>query len=109
MEILFARGLVRCLFATETFAMGVNSPARCVVFSEFCKHDGNNYREITPGKSYALVVITYPNLLKGEYTQMSGRAGRRGMDTFGIVIVNVGDTPPLVSIAFLYRLALEKI
>ncbi|KAF8592772.1 antiviral helicase [Ramaria rubella] len=77
-EILFARGLVKILFATETFAVGVNMPARCVVFSGIHKHDGRSFREILPG----------------EYTQMSGRAGRRGLDATGVVIIVVGDELP---------------
>ncbi|GJJ09981.1 hypothetical protein Clacol_004206 [Clathrus columnatus] len=77
-EILFARGLVRILFATETFAMGVNMPARCVVFSGIRKHDGKSFRDILPG----------------EYTQMSGRAGRRGLDSTGVVIILAGDNLP---------------
>ena len=56
-EILFSRQLAKVLFATETFAMGVNMPARTVVFSSIRKHDGNNFRDLLPG----------------EYTQMSGR------------------------------------
>ncbi|KAF9245735.1 ATP-dependent RNA helicase [Melanogaster broomeanus] len=77
-EILFARGLVKILFATETFAMGVNMPARCVVFSSTRKHDGRSFRDILPG----------------EYTQMAGRAGRRGLDTTGTVIIVAGDALP---------------
>ncbi|KAI9616784.1 hypothetical protein KEM48_005026 [Puccinia striiformis f. sp. tritici PST-130] len=77
-EILFSRGLVKILFATETFAMGVNMPARCVVFSGIQKHDGRSYRE----------------LLSGEYTQMSGRAGRRGLDSTGVVIIICGNEVP---------------
>ena len=69
--MLFARGLCKILFATETFAMGVNMPARTVVFSSIRKHDGTQFRE----------------LLTGEYTQMSGRAGRRGLDAVGTVIL----------------------
>ncbi|KAF9438784.1 hypothetical protein BGZ76_004860 [Entomortierella beljakovae] len=77
-EILFARGLVKVLFATETFAMGVNMPARTVVFSGIRKHDGQKFRELLPG----------------EYTQMSGRAGRRGLDSTGLVIIaSNGDQP----------------
>ncbi|KAG8834790.1 hypothetical protein FRC17_007107 [Serendipita sp. 399] len=72
-EILFSRGLVKVLFATETFAMGVNMPARCVVFSGIRKHDGKGFRD----------------LLAGEYTQMSGRAGRRGLDSTGVVITTL--------------------
>ena len=70
-EILFSRGLVKILFATETFAMGVNMPARTVVFSSLRKHDGNGFRY----------------LHAGEYTQMAGRAGRRGKDATGTVII----------------------
>ncbi|KAG1774053.1 ATP-dependent RNA helicase [Suillus placidus] len=77
-EILFARGLVKVLFATETFAMGVNMPARCVVFSNIRKHDGRSFRDILPG----------------EYTQMAGRAGRRGLDPTGTVIIVAGDNLP---------------
>ncbi|KAG2205294.1 hypothetical protein INT46_009786, partial [Mucor plumbeus] len=81
-EILFARGLVKVLFATETFAMGVNMPARCVVFSGIRKHDGRSFRDLLPG----------------EYTQMSGRAGRRGLDSTGVVIIATGgDEPPEVA------------
>ena len=81
-EILFAQTLVKILFATETFAMGLNLPTRTVVFSGYRKHDGHSFR----------------NLLPGEYTQMAGRAGRRGLDTVGSVIIvppgNSDDAPP---------------
>lgn len=78
-ELLFARGLVKVLFATETFAMGVNMPARTVVFSGIRKHDGRTFRDLLPG----------------EYTQMSGRAGRRGLDATGMVIIVCdGEEPP---------------
>lgn len=69
-EILFQEGLIKVLFATETFAMGVNMPAKCVIFGQTSKFDGHETR----------------NLTSGEYTQMSGRAGRRGIDSKGIVI-----------------------
>lgn len=80
-EILFAKSLVKCLFATETFAMGLNLPTRTVVFSGFRKHDGKSFRDLLPG----------------EYTQMAGRAGRRGLDKVGYVIItNTGrdEAPP---------------
>ncbi|KAJ7863534.1 P-loop containing nucleoside triphosphate hydrolase protein, partial [Mycena olivaceomarginata] len=77
-EILFARGLVKILFATETFAMGVNMPAKHVVFSGICKHDGRGFRDILPGK----------------YTQMAGRAGRRGLDPTGTVVIVANDSLP---------------
>lgn len=70
-EILFAKGFVKLLFATETFAMGLNLPTRTVVFSEIQKHDGEKKRYLLPG----------------EFTQMAGRAGRRGKDKTGTVIV----------------------
>ncbi|XP_015232461.1 PREDICTED: helicase SKI2W [Cyprinodon variegatus] len=70
-EMLFSKGLVKVLFATETFAMGVNMPARTVVFDSIRKHDGTGFR----------------NLLPGEYIQMAGRAGRRGLDATGTVII----------------------
>lgn len=73
-EILFSKGLVKLLFATETFAMGVNMPARTVVFSSIRKPDGHNFRI----------------LQAGEYTQMSGRAGRRGIDDVGHVYLYFG-------------------
>ena len=77
-EILFSRGLIKVLFATETFAMGVNMPARTVVFEKIRKHDGQSFRDLLPG----------------EYIQMSGRAGRRGLDTVGTVIILCwGDMP----------------
>ncbi|KAL2121782.1 hypothetical protein VTJ04DRAFT_2237 [Mycothermus thermophilus] len=70
-EILFAQTLVKVLFATETFAMGLNLPTRTVVFSGCRKHDGTSFRQLLPG----------------EYTQMAGRAGRRGLDPVGTVII----------------------
>ncbi|KAK2853212.1 hypothetical protein FQN49_005295 [Arthroderma sp. PD_2] len=84
-EILFAKGLVKILFATETFAMGLNLPTRTVVFSGYRKHDGRAFRD----------------LLAGEYTQMAGRAGRRGLDSVGsVIIVTSGrdEAPPITTI-----------
>lgn len=84
-EILFAQTLVKVLFATETFAMGLNLPTRTVVFSGYRKHDGTSFR----------------NLLPGEYTQMAGRAGRRGLDPVGsVIIVPPGgdEAPPVVDL-----------
>ncbi|CAL1158526.1 unnamed protein product [Cladocopium goreaui] len=77
-EIMFSRGLVKILLATETFAMGVNMPARSVIFTAWMKHDGNQRRPLLPS----------------EYTQMAGRAGRRGLDTEGHVYILCGDEPP---------------
>ncbi|XP_056322948.1 exosome RNA helicase MTR4 [Danio aesculapii] len=74
-EILFSEGLLKALFATETFAMGINMPARTVLFTSARKFDGKDFRWIS----------------SGEYIQMSGRAGRRGMDERGIVIFMVDE------------------
>ena len=84
-EILFAKTLVKVLFATETFAMGLNLPTRTVVFSGFRKHDGRAFRDLLPG----------------EYTQMAGRAGRRGIDLVGSVIIvnsNSDEAPPAATL-----------
>ncbi|KAF9793576.1 hypothetical protein SFRURICE_021593 [Spodoptera frugiperda] len=81
-EILFGLGLIKALFATETFAMGLNMPARTVVFTSCQKFDGKDFRFIS----------------SGEYIQMSGRAGRRGLDDKGIVILMIDEkvTPAVV-------------
>jgi len=70
-EILFQRGLIKVLFATETFAVGVNMPTRTIIFTELEKPTDNGKRHLTTS----------------EYKQMSGRAGRRGIDTLGNVII----------------------
>jgi ATP-dependent RNA helicase DOB1 len=70
-EILFCEGLIKVLFATETFSMGVNMPAKTVVFTQIRKWDGVDNRV----------------LQSGEYIQMSGRAGRRGKDDRGLCII----------------------
>ncbi|XP_068654924.1 DExH-box ATP-dependent RNA helicase DExH9 [Aristolochia californica] len=70
-EILFQEGLIKCLFATETFSIGLNMPARTVVFTNVRKFDGDKFRWVS----------------SGEYIQMSGRAGRRGIDARGICIL----------------------
>ncbi|XP_019446453.1 PREDICTED: DExH-box ATP-dependent RNA helicase DExH10-like [Lupinus angustifolius] len=74
-EILFQEGLVKALFATETFAMGLNMPAKTVLFTAVKKWDGDSHRYIG----------------SGEYIQMSGRAGRRGKDERGICIIMVDE------------------
>ncbi|KAH9588600.1 DEAD/DEAH box helicase domain [Trypanosoma melophagium] len=74
-EILFQAGLVKVLFSTETFSMGLNMPARTVVFTSVKKFDGETNRYLTGG----------------EYIQMSGRAGRRGLDRVGVVIAMVDE------------------
>lgn len=77
-EMLFCRGVIKVLFSTETFAMGVNAPARTVVFDTVRKFDGKEFRQLLPG----------------EYTQMAGRAGRRGLDKTGTVLVMCRDDIP---------------
>ncbi|WP_431968619.1 DEAD/DEAH box helicase [Nocardia sp. bgisy134] len=70
-EDLFVRGLVRAVFATETLALGINMPARTVVLERLVKFNGETHAELTPG----------------EYTQLTGRAGRRGIDIEGHAVV----------------------
>eukprot|EP00850_Spirogloea_muscicola_P022751 SM000310S11942 [mRNA] locus=s310:66821:77710:+ [translate_table: standard] len=77
-EMLFCKGVIKVLFSTETFAMGVNAPARSVAFHGLRKHDGQSFRQ----------------LHSGEYTQMAGRAGRRGIDKVGTVILMCWDDSP---------------
>lgn len=120
-EMLFARGLVKILFATETFAMGVNMPARCVVFDSTRKHDGTGFRDLLPGRTACTVSLSVGLVLLvkwcthapgspesvltlilplGEYVQMAGRAGRRGLDATGTVIILCkGDVPELSGLA----------
>lgn len=74
-EILFQEGLIKVLFATETFSIGLNMPARTVVFTSVRKFDGVSLRWITPS----------------EFVQMSGRAGRRGLDERGLVIMMIDE------------------
>ena len=70
-EELFVKGLVRAVFATETLALGINMPARTVVLERLVKYNGEAHAELTPG----------------EYTQLTGRAGRRGIDIEGHAVV----------------------
>jgi superfamily II RNA helicase len=70
-ETLFARGHLRAVFATDTLALGINMPARCVIVGSLSKFDGQEMRLLTPN----------------EYRQQTGRAGRRGMDTHGAAII----------------------
>ena len=69
-EDLFSRGLVKVLFATETFAVGINMPAKTVVFDSLEKFDGINFRYLN----------------SKEYFQLAGRAGRRGIDKEGLAV-----------------------
>jgi ATP-dependent RNA helicase HelY len=70
-EVLFIRGLMQVVFATDTLALGVNMPARSVVIGRMSKWDGRRQRMLIPN----------------EFSQMAGRAGRRGMDLKGNIVV----------------------
>ncbi len=82
-EELFVRGLVKAVFATETLALGINMPARLVVLERLVKWNGENHADVTPG----------------EYTQLTGRAGRRGIDVEGhaVVLWQPGISPQTVA------------
>ena len=70
-EACFSEALVKVVFATETLALGINMPARSVVIEDLTKYSGAGHAELTPG----------------EYTQLTGRAGRRGIDEVGYAVV----------------------
>ena len=78
-EELFQEGLVKVVFATETLALGINMPARTVVIEKLSKWNGESHANLTPG----------------EYTQLTGRAGRRGLDIegHGVVLYQPGMNP----------------
>ncbi len=78
-EELYVRGLCKVVFATETLALGINMPARTVVIEKLTKWNGETHADITPG----------------EYTQLTGRAGRRGLDVegHGVVLWQPGMNP----------------
>ncbi|HET7356609.1 MAG TPA: DEAD/DEAH box helicase [Nocardioidaceae bacterium] len=82
-EQLFAAGLCKVVFATETLALGINMPARSVVIEKLSKWNGETHADITPG----------------EYTQLTGRAGRRGIDVegHGVVLWQPGTDPRTVA------------
>jgi ATP-dependent RNA helicase HelY len=82
-EELFSQGFVKIIFATETLALGINMPARSVVIEKLSKWNGETHANITPG----------------EYTQLTGRAGRRGIDVegHGVVLWQPGLDPKQVA------------
>ena len=80
-ETLFARGYLRAVFATDTLALGVNMPARSVIVGSLSKFDGQEMRLLTPN----------------EYRQLTGRAGRRGMDIHGAAIIPYSPWEPFES------------
>jgi ATP-dependent RNA helicase HelY len=82
-EDLFQQGLIKIVFATETLALGINMPARSVILEKLVKWNGESHVELTPG----------------EYTQLTGRAGRRGIDVEGhaVVLWHAGVDPRVVA------------
>ena len=82
-EELFQRGLLKAIFATETLALGINMPARTVLLEKLSKWNGEAHVPITPG----------------EYTQLTGRAGRRGIDIEGNAVVTWSPTVDSASAA----------
>lgn len=80
-ETLFARGYLRAVFATDTLALGINMPARSVIVGSLSKFDGQEMRLLTPN----------------EYRQLTGRAGRRGMDRHGAAIIPYSPWEPFES------------
>lgn len=80
-ETLFARGYLRAVFSTDTLALGINMPARSVVVGSLSKFDGQEMRLLTPN----------------EYSQLTGRAGRRGMDVHGSAIIPYSPWEPFES------------
>lgn len=89
-EMLFDKKYIKVLLATETFAMGINMPAKTSVFTSVQKFDGNNFRTVLPW----------------EYIQMAGRAGRRGIDEKGevLILLNLCNRDPLSSQAMCHML-----
>ncbi len=84
-EELFEAGLVKVVFATETLSLGINMPARSVVIEDLWKFQGERHELLTPG----------------EYTQLTGRAGRRGIDELGHAVVIVQRNVPFERVASL--------
>jgi ATP-dependent RNA helicase HelY len=84
-EEAFAAGLVKVVFATETLALGINMPARSVVIEKLSKYTGERHEFLTPG----------------EYTQLTGRAGRRGIDDLGYAVVCWSPFVPFEQVAAL--------
>ena len=82
-EALFAEGLVQVVFATETLSLGINMPARTVVIEDLWKFSGERHELLTPG----------------EYTQLTGRAGRRGIDPIGYAVVLLQQQVPFERVA----------
>lgn len=88
-EACFVRGLVKVVFATETLAVGINMPARAVVIDKLTKFTGEHHQALKPS----------------EYTQLTGRAGRRGLDSVGHALVLWN---PFVTFGTVAALALSR-
>ena len=84
-EACFVEGLIKAVFATETLAVGINMPARTVVIEKLTKFTGDHHEMLTPG----------------EYTQLTGRAGRRGIDDEGHAVVLWSPFVPFEQVAAL--------
>lgn len=92
-EILFQESLVKVLFATETFSIGLNMPAKSVIFTSLRKFDGVSRRLLT----------------SGEFIQMSGRAGRRGIDERGVVVSILTEELTVAQIKTLFSSSSDKL
>lgn len=92
-EILFSQGLIKVLFATETFSMGINMPTKTVIFFAVKKFDSQELRMLN----------------SSEYTQMSGRAGRRGLDLKGNVIILITEMKKLPTRQDLFKMMDNKV
>ncbi len=82
-EVLFQAGLIKVVFATETLSLGINMPAKTVVIEDLWKFSGERHELLTPG----------------EYTQLTGRAGRRGIDPIGYAVVLYQQQVPFERVA----------
>lgn len=82
-EHLFSEGLLQAVFATETLALGINMPARTVVLEKLVKFNGTAHVDLTPG----------------QYTQLTGRAGRRGKDDYGVAVIEWSQQMDLEAVA----------
>jgi ATP-dependent RNA helicase HelY len=92
-ELLFVRGLLKVCFATETLALGINMPARTVVIEQLEKWSGQEHELLTPG----------------QFTQLTGRAGRRGLDTRGHAVVTYQRDVNFATVASLVGRRIERL
>lgn len=92
-EILFQESLLKVLFATETFSIGLNMPAKTAIFTSLRKYDGTNRRLLT----------------SGEFIQMSGRAGRRGLDEMGVAICILTEELTVAQVKTIFSSSADKL